>query len=205
MSDMRNMSYELMMRNAMNANNIQIVNWDNRFLWWYEECFFMHHESDIILSSYTYESAYHWSFVRYHSFFIHVWKCLSLIICQISFFIHVWKFFFTDHFADKRCTFHINDFVKLVIDEYAQILFIYSQTYNSYVFRRVFVWLQHLETFSYMNEILQLQIFRIAEHQRIIFLTSIFNEKVYFVRIAKNLNNKDFHERNNRTNILHCN
>jgi hypothetical protein len=26
MSDMRNMSYELMMRNAMNANNIQIVN-----------------------------------------------------------------------------------------------------------------------------------------------------------------------------------
>ncbi len=165
----------------------------------------------------------HWSFVKYHFFFIHVWKCVSLIICQISFFfihvwkcvsliiyqisffIHVWKFFFTDHFADKWCTFHINDFVKLVIDEYAQIFFIYSQTYNSHVFRRVFVWFQHLETFSYMNEILQFQIFRIAEHQRIISLTTIFDEKAYFVKIAKNLNNKDFHERNNRTDILHCN
>ncbi len=157
MSNMKNMNYESMMRNAMNANNIQIVNWDNRFLWWYEECFFTHHESNIIFSSYTYESeiidhlsniilssctyenAYHWSFVRYHSFFIHVWKCVSLIIYQISFFIHVWKFFFIDHFADKRCTFHINDFVRLVIDEYAQIFFIYSQTYNFHVFRRVFV------------------------------------------------------------------
>jgi hypothetical protein len=205
MSNMKNMNYESMMRNAMNANNIQIVNWNNRFLWWYEECFFTHHESNIILSSYTYESAYHWSFVRYHFFFIHVWKCLSLIIYQISFFIHVWKFFFTDHFVNKCCTFHINDFVKLVIDEYAQILFIYSQTYNFHVFRRIFVWLQHLETFSYMNEILQLQIFRIAEHQRIISLTSIFNEKVYFVKITKDLNNKDFHEKDNRTNILHCN
>jgi hypothetical protein len=68
MSNMRDMNYKSMMRNAMNANNIQIVNWDNRFLWWYEKCFFMHHESDIILSSYTYESAYHWSFVRYHFF-----------------------------------------------------------------------------------------------------------------------------------------
>jgi hypothetical protein len=136
---------------------------------------------------------------------VHVWKCLSLIICQISFFIHVWKFFFINHFANKRCTFHINDFVKLVIDEYVQIFFIYSKTYNLHVFRRVFVWFQHLETFSYMNKILQFQIFRIAEHQRIIFLTSIFNEKVYFVKITKNLNNKDFHERNNRTDILHCN
>ncbi len=157
MSNMKDMNYESMMRNAMNANNIQIVNWNNRFLWWYEKCFFTHYKSNIILflytyeseiinhlsniifSSYTYESAYHWSFVRYHSFFIHVWKCVSLIIYQISFFIHVWKFFFTDHFADKRCTFHINDFVKLVIDEYAQIFFIYSQTYNFHVFRRVFV------------------------------------------------------------------
>jgi hypothetical protein len=34
MSNMKNMNYESMMRNAMNANNIQIVNWDNQFLWW---------------------------------------------------------------------------------------------------------------------------------------------------------------------------
>jgi uncharacterized membrane protein YhiD involved in acid resistance len=48
MSNMKNMNYESMMRNAMNANNIQIVNWNNRFLWWYEECFFTYQKSNII-------------------------------------------------------------------------------------------------------------------------------------------------------------
>jgi hypothetical protein len=88
MSNMKNMNYESMMRNAMNANNIQIINWNNRSLWWYEECFFTHHELNIIFSSYTYKSEIidHLSNIIF--FFIHVWKCVSLIIYQISFFLH---------------------------------------------------------------------------------------------------------------------
>jgi hypothetical protein len=39
-SKMLNMNYEHLMQNAMNVDNLQIINWDNRSLYWYEECFF---------------------------------------------------------------------------------------------------------------------------------------------------------------------
>ncbi len=79
---------------------------------------------------------------------------------------------------------------------------IYSHAFNQYAIRRVYVWVRILELISYMNDILQLNIFQLTKLQRIVSLSLIEEEKSYIISISKHVNHKNF---DNFSNLLHCN
>jgi hypothetical protein len=121
--NIKNVEYEYkhLMQNAMNVDNLQIVNWDNRFLYWYEECFFIF---QIInnRSSYWYEDC---SFT------------FQFTDNRVSYWYEDCSFTF--QFTNKRCTFHINDHVKLIFKKIVQIFHIYFHSFNQHALRRVYV------------------------------------------------------------------
>jgi hypothetical protein len=183
-SEMLNMSYEHLMQNAMNADNLQVVNWNNRSLYWYEECFFTFQVTDN-RSSYWYEDcSLTFQFTDNRASY---WYEECSLIFQ---------------FTNKRCTFHINDHVRLIFEEIAQVFHIYFHSFNQHAVRRVYVWIRIFESASYMNDILQLKIFRLTELQRIVSLSFIEEEKSYIISISKNVNHQSF---DNLSNLLHCN
>jgi hypothetical protein len=183
-SKMLNMSYEHLMRNAMNVDNLQIVNWNNRFLYWYEECFFTFQVTNN-RSSYWYEDcSFTFQFTNNRSLYWYE-ECS-----------------FTFQFINKRCIIHINNHVRLIFKKIVQIFHIYFHSFNQHAIRRIYVWIRILEFASYMNEILQLKIFRLTKIYRIIFLFFIEKKKFYIISISKNVNRQNF---DNLSNLLHCN
>ena len=139
-----------MMKKALNSYELHVINWSNRFLYWYEECTFVHQSTE------------------------------------------------------KKYTIHVNDFLHMACESLIQICHIYMHIFDVSSYRRVFIWVRYLQRFSYQNEVLQLQFYRLINHQEIVAISTLSNDKAYLISIFRDLNDMTFFEQQINIDLLHC-
>ena len=117
---------------------------------------------------------------------------------------------------NKRFTIHIDDYVKLKFDRYAQVRQLFTHCFQFENIRRIFVWIKLLQSTFYIDEILNLNILRTTNNEKIVSVLTIKLEKTYIISIDRvrnelictntiektvaNYNNDD----NDNMNLLYC-
>ena len=102
------------------------------------------------------------------------------------------EFSYTAALSSKRYTFHIGDYLLLSSGEYAQLHGVYTHCLQYEETRRVFLWTRLLKTVSYMDEVLNLSIYRLTRTERVVTLSAISPHRVYMVPLDRALN-ETFH------------
>jgi hypothetical protein len=105
----------------------------------------------------------------------------------------------------KRHTIHIGDYVSLASGGYAQVKNIYTHCLQFDDTRRVFIYVQLLKRASYMDEVLDLGVYRQTSVEKIISLSQVCLENVYIIPVPRTLNRATSgSSRDNELDLLHC-
>ena len=112
---------------------------------------------------------------------------------------------YTSQTKNKRCTLHVNDYVRLVSTEYVKIRYIFTHAFDQENLRRVFVWIQHLELLSNVDRLLRLSLYKPVSTEAIVPLSSIIDDAIYMIPTTNFLKKQNNREENLHLNLMHCN
>ena len=114
---------------------------------------------------------------------------------------------FTSSATSRRITFHIGDCIRFTSGELVLIRQIYTHAFRYENVRRLFVWCQILRAAPYRDEILQQNVYKATQTDKIVPLTSLCEENVYIVQISGRCGRNATNDGNNNNDpdLLHCN